>query len=177
MTPQDSDPITIITELADVQDQDHNWLVELHNDPEVLHNVTDPRPITIEGHIRWWKSLNPTREIRKVFLVNGTRAGFCKFYQVDSINANCVLGADLHKDFRGKGFSYMMWQAMLDFCFKQLQMHRVSLTTASYNHVAQHVYTKMGFKEEGRRVQSLFRDGRFHDEICMYMLRDHFLKG
>lgn len=170
-----SDPEkTLRMELVDVDDSDHEWLVSLHNDPVVLHNMTDPSPITIESHMRWWRSLNPDREIRKIFLVNGHRAGFCKFYSIDKQNMCCVLGADLHKDFRGHGLAYMMWELMLDTCFDQLSLHRVSLTTAEYNVIAYKVYKKLGFLDEGKLTESLFRDGVFHDQIMMYMLRNDY---
>lgn len=167
---------TVRTELLDVDDSDHEFLVSLHNDPLVLRNLTDPSPITLDSHMRWWRGLNPVREVRKMFAVNGKRAGFCKFYAVDRMNMSCVLGADLHESFRGRGLSYMMWELMLDHCFNHMSLHRVSLTTASYNTIAQNVYKKMGFVEEGRLVQSLFRDGKFYDQIGMFMLRDHYLQ-
>lgn len=162
-------------ELVDIQDSDHSWLVELHNDPLVLRNLTDPVPITYEDHVLWWSSLNRHREVRKVFTVDGQRAGLCKFYQIDRMNQNCVLGADLHRDFRGRGLSYHMWEQMLAFCFDELKLHRVSLTTAEYN-FASKIYAKLGFLEEGRLVKSLFRDGQFHDQIAMYMLRDDYTR-
>ena len=42
--------------------------------------------------------------------------------------------------------------------------------SAAFNEVAIHVYRKLGFIEEGRLVQSLYRDGVYHDQIGMYML-------
>ena len=157
--------------LKDVMDEDHEWLVELHNDPLVLRNITNSQPITLDGHLEWWKSINGKKEIRKIFYVDNVRAGFCKFYNIDYINHNCVLGADLHKDYRGKHLAKPMWQLMLDFCFNELNLQRVSLTTAEYNLVARHVYYSVGFKYEGRMEKSLYRDGKYYDQICMRLLK------
>lgn len=163
-------------ELRRVQDDDHEWLVALHNDPIVLHNLTNPNPISLESHLKWWNSLRPG-ELRLIFTVNGERAGFCKFYSIDGYNENCVLGADLHANFRGRGLAVPMWHLMLERCFEEWKLHRVSLTTAEYNHIAQHVYKKVGFKEEGRQIQSLYRNERFYDQIAMYLLREDYVKG
>ena len=123
--------------------------------------------------MKWWDTIrNNQSEIRMIFTVNDVPAGFCKFYRVDMQNRNCVLGADLHKDFRGQGLASTMWNLMLETCFQNLQLNRVSLSSAVYNDIAQRVYRKVGFKEEGRLVKSLFRGGEYHDQICMYMLRD-----
>lgn len=157
--------------LRDVAPEDHAWLVELHNDPLVLRNLTDPTPITLDSHMAWWKGVSgSTREIRKVFECGGQRAGFTKFYSIDRANKNCILGADLHASYRGRGLAKPMWRLMLDECFYTLGMHRVSLTTAAYNDIAIHVYESLGFKREGAMRESLLRDGTYHDQIAMYML-------
>lgn len=172
--------------LRAVYPEDHEWLVELHNDPIVLHNLTDPRPITLDQHMKWWSTIerNP-REQRLIFMVDaidgkpGVRAGFTKFYSIDCSNFSCVLGADLHKDFRGKGLAKHMWSRMLDEALtcRGLMLNRASLTTAEYNTIGQKVYRGLGFKEEGRQVRSLYRDGKYWDQICMYAMSDDWLKA
>ena len=159
--------------IRDVEFEDHRWLVELHNDPMVLHNITDPNPITLDSHLKWWSNLN-NKQKRFIFCVDGVRAGFCKFYDIDNTNNNCILGADLHIKFRGKGYSVHMWRLMLEYCFDVLKLHRVSLQTASYNEIAQKTYNRIGFKTEGLLVESLFRDGKYYDQICMYFLKEWF---
>lgn len=157
--------------LRKVTDEDHQWLVDLHNDPQVLMNLTNPNEISLETHIQWWNSIKQNfKEERLIFYVDDVKAGFAKFYNIDGSNRNCILGADLHHSFRGKGLAKHMWSLMLDRCFQFYHLNRVSLTTAEYNIIAQKVYASLGFKIEGRLVQSLFRNGVFHDQICMYML-------
>lgn len=164
--------------LRPVEDSDHEWLCSLHNDPNVLQNMTNDEPITLESHLAWWeKTRRSTTEERLVFCVDGARAGFTKFYSIDRRNERCILGADLHADFRGKGLARIMWSLMLERCFVEHRLNRVSLTTAEYNGVAIHVYKTMGFKEEGRFIRSLKRGATYHDEILMYMLREDYEKN
>ncbi len=159
--------------LRPVEDADHPFLVELHNDPEVLRNLTHPEPITMEQHMRWWQRLQTDRrQLRLVFVVDGKRAGLAKFYDYDAMNQTIVLGADIHKDLRGKGLAKHLWTLMLERCFEGFNVHRVGLTTAEYNKVGQHVYEKLGFKEEGRLKESLLREGKYYDQILMYLLED-----
>ena len=159
--------------LRPVGDDDHEFLVNLHNDPLVLRNLTHPRPITMQEHLVWWEGIKcDPHQLRLVYTVAGVRAGLTKFYDIDLVNANCVLGADLHDDFRGKGLARPMWKLMLERCFGDMCLHRVSLTTAEYNEVAQHVYRALGFRREGRLIQSLCRDGKYYDQILMHMLQE-----
>ena len=161
--------------LRPVTDVDHEWLVELHNDPLVLKNNTDPRPITIETHMSWWRSLNPDRDKRSIFCVDGERVGFAKLFNIDQANKCCVLGGDIHPDFRGKRYARHMWQLMLKECFEKLKLHRVSLTVAEYNTIGRHLYGSMGFKHEGKLYQSPLRDGVFYDQELMFLLRDDWV--
>lgn len=163
-------------QLRAVQDDDHKWLVELHNDPEVLRNLTHPEPITMAQHMLWWENTKIKQDqLRLIFTVDGERVGFTKFYDIDRTNRSCVLGADIHKDHRGKGYAKDMWAMMLNVSFFSLRLHRVGLTTAEFNAIGQRVYRGIGFKEEGRLVKSLLRDEAFHDQICMYMLVDDWI--
>lgn len=158
--------------LREVNHGDHEWLLSLHNDAEVLRNLTDPTPVTLQQHLNWWsRTESSERERRLVFEVNNAPVGFTKFYNIDFVNKNCVLGADIHKDFRGKGFAKFMWSEMLKQCFQTWRLHRVSLSTAEYNVVGRHVYKNLGFKEEGRLSQSLYRDGKYYDQICMCLFQ------
>ena len=160
----------IFYRLRSVEEHDHEWLVELHNDPAVLQNMTHCQPITVAHHHAWWKKVSHDhRQLRMIFEYAGERAGFTKFYDIDQANRNCILGGDIHKDFRGKGLAKKMWTLMLRKCFCDLNLHRVGLTVAEYNSVGHHVYESLGFKEEGRLTQSLWRDGRYHDQIVMYL--------
>ena len=160
-------------ELRPVHYDDHQWLIDLHNDPIVLRNLTNPEPITFEKHMEWWQSIiENKKELRLIFTVDDVAVGFTKFYSIDRANRNCVLGADIHKNFRGKGYAKHMWSCMLDHCFDNLNLHRVSLTTASYNIIGYKVYSGLGFKVEGSLKESLLRDGQYHDQYCMYMLKE-----
>lgn len=167
--------------------QDHQFLVELHNDPEVLKNITNPSPITFEEHMAWWLKIKDNPNEKRFILrygqfggaANGWSVpiGFTKFYSIDRNNHNCVLGADLAKAYRGKGHAKTMWKEMLKVAFDGMDMHRVSLTTAEYNHVAQNVYQKLGFKIEGTLKESLYRNCRYHDQICMYMTKQMWISN
>lgn len=163
--------------LRPVQADDHPWLVELHNDLDVLHNMTDPRPVTMESHLAWWRSTQADpRQQRFVFDIDGARVGFAKVYNIDQANSNCLLGGDIHRDHRGNGYAARMWGLLLTHVFTDIGLHRVSLTTAEYNDVAMRVYVRLGFKPEGRLVQSLRRNDQFHDQICMYLLRHEWVQ-
>ena len=157
--------------LRAVEEDDHPWLVNLHNDEEVLKNLNDS-PITIGSHLAWWARVSKDpHEKRLIFTVDGERVGFTKFYSIDHRNSRCMLGADIDPAFRGRGHAKYMWTLMLQVVFDELQLHRAGLRTAEYNAVGRRVYTKLGFKEEGRLRKAIHFQGVRYDDLCMSILK------
>ncbi|HIC94568.1 MAG TPA: N-acetyltransferase, partial [Anaerolineae bacterium] len=63
---------------------------------------------------------------------------------------------------------------LLGFAFREMNLHRVYLSVHDYNERAIRCYEKCGFRHEGRLREALFRDGRYHDELMMGILREEF---
>lgn len=163
--------------LRPVEEDDHQFMLDLHNDPVVLNNLTHPEPITMDQHLRWWDRMKSNRrQLRLIFVADCHRAGLAKFYDYDAMNQTITLGADIHKDYRGNGWAKFLWTLMLARCFEGFRVWRAGLTTAEYNDVGQHIYRKLGFKEEGKLTQSLYRDGKRYDQLMMFMTRDDWSK-
>ncbi len=59
----------------------------------------------------------------------------------------------------------------LRFCWRELNLQRVSLSVLSNNPWARHVYAKAGFEIEGTLRRASFSDGQFHDVTVMAILR------
>src|SRR5437879_6111866 len=65
------------------------WLLDLHNDPEVLNNLTNPEPVSWENHERWFEdTLKSPREWRLTASVDGEPIGLAKIIAVDWQNKN-----------------------------------------------------------------------------------------
>jgi RimJ/RimL family protein N-acetyltransferase len=76
----------------------------------------------------------------------------------------------------GRGYGTEMVSLLLGFAFKEVNLHRVSLTVFEYNPRAVRVYEKAGFRHEGRCRQVLHREGRRWDMLFMGILREDWLK-
>jgi RimJ/RimL family protein N-acetyltransferase len=65
---------------------------------------------------------------------------------------------------------------LLDFAFYEMNLHRVSLEVFSFNDRAIRLYNRIGFQEEGKSRQSLFRNGDWHDIIHMGLLQKEYFE-
>jgi RimJ/RimL family protein N-acetyltransferase len=59
---------------------------------------------------------------------------------------------------------------MLDHAFGTLGLHRIALFVFEFNERAVRAYRKCGFVVEGRARESIWRDGRWWDELAMSVL-------
>ncbi|WP_306432182.1 GNAT family N-acetyltransferase [Staphylococcus haemolyticus] len=53
-------------------------------------------------------------------------------------------------------------------------MHKVDLKVFSFNDKAINLYKKLGFKEEGRNREAIYRNGFYQDIINMGLLENEY---
>lgn len=81
-----------------------------------------------------------------------------------------TLSIGIHKDYQRQGYGSEAINWALDWAFNYANMHRVGLSVYGWNTAALEMYLKVGFREEGRKRESLFLRGRYWDEILMSVL-------
>jgi RimJ/RimL family protein N-acetyltransferase len=97
--------------------------------------------------------------------------GSCAFSQVDGDNGSAMYHITIgEKDMWGRGYGTEATQLMIDHAFGTLGLHRVALTVFEFNERAIRAYRRCGFVVEGRSRESIWRDGRWWDELAMSVL-------
>ncbi|MBP0725365.1 GNAT family N-acetyltransferase [Bacillus sp. RG28] len=77
----------------------------------------------------------------------------------------------IRKNYRGLGIGTMLLEALLGWAEENPYIEKVSLGVFSTNHRAISLYKKMGFLEEGRKINEFkFNDNEYMDDILMYKL-------
>ena len=101
----------------------------------------------------------------------GRLIGTCAFSQLDGDNGSALFHITIgEKDAWGLGYGTEATELMLEHAFERLGLHRVALSVFAFNERAIRAYRKAGFIVEGRARQSIWRDGRYWDELQMSML-------
>jgi RimJ/RimL family protein N-acetyltransferase len=97
--------------------------------------------------------------------------GTCAFSQLDGDNGSALFHITIgEKDAWGYGYGTEATTLMVEHAFDRLGLHRVALSVFAFNERAIRTYRKVGFIVEGRSRQSIWRDGRYWDELHMSML-------
>jgi RimJ/RimL family protein N-acetyltransferase len=97
--------------------------------------------------------------------------GTCAFSQLDGDNGSALYHITIgESDTWGKGFGTEATQLMVDHAFGTLGLHRIALYVFEFNERAIRAYRRCGFVVEGRSRESIWRDGRWWDELAMSVL-------
>ncbi len=171
----DTDRLTIYP----LQQSHLTWLRKMRNDPTTWYWLTDATPINEERQQQWFMrmSTDPTR----LYLVIENKElsqpiGILRSDEWDRVNRSIRIGIDIDIHYRRLGYGTEAFRAFIDYLFKHLNLHRIWLLTVDYNEAGQKLYKKLGFKEEGRQRQAIFRDGKYHEYISMSLLEDEWEK-
>lgn len=84
------------------------------------------------------------------------------------------LGIELKREAHGQGYGTEALRWALEWAFETANLHRVQLDAYEWNERALQAYRRVGFREDGRLRQSIWRDGRWWDEIIMGILDDEW---
>jgi len=113
---------------------------------------------------------NPERNAAFAVEVDGTLVGRAGLFGFDPLSRSCEVGLFFAAEHRGKGYGREVLRLLVDFAFRQRNMHRVYLTTLATNEPALRCYAASGFVEEGRKRESAWVDGAYVDEVLMSVL-------
>ncbi|KAL4963241.1 GNAT family N-acetyltransferase [Aspergillus stella-maris] len=85
-----------------------------------------------------------------------------------------TLGISLAAGYRGQGYGSEAINWALDWAFGAAGLHRVNLGAFSYNEGALRCYRNLGFVEEGREREVVYRDRRWFDAVLFSMLESEW---
>ncbi|GGB59397.1 acetyltransferase [Lentibacillus populi] len=161
-----------------IEDADlyHTW----RNDMEVMHSTNPSLDVYLIEETREFVDkviLGSPFAKSYIMIEKGDKRpiGIISLINIDykNRNAECIIDIG-EKEYWGKGYGSEGLKLLLNYVFYEMNLHRVSLKVFSFNDRAIHLYTKMGFKQEGNSRQSLFREGEWYDIIHMGLLQNEY---
>ena len=163
--------VLVFKELAETELE---WARLLHNDPSTLEMLTDTHVVQPYEQHKWFERLQNSHTSRRIVVFQEeVPIGLIRLDNIDSENKSICVGLDIDKQYRGQKLSYPIYKWILD-TFFSLGFHRIWLLVADYNVKAKHIYSKIGFKEEGKQFDALFRFGEYHDYVMMSILFEEY---
>jgi len=113
----------------------------------------------------------------KIFATHGCYdwIGNISLQCIDYINSQAELSIIIGlSNTHGKGYGYEACKLLVEHAFEQLNLNRIYLGTHEDNIGMQKIANKLGFKEEGRRRQAIYKNGKYSDIIEYGILRGEY---
>ena len=108
---------------------------------------------------------------------DGRHIGSISLFKLDKLHKNAEFGIMIgDKEFWGQGCGTEATKLIIGYGFKKLKLHRIYLRHIAYNIRGHKAYSRAGFKPEGCQRQHIFREGYWHDQIIMGLLKSEYTK-
>ncbi|HEY3949294.1 GNAT family protein [Phenylobacterium sp.] len=149
------------------------------NDPQIRDLIRGFRgPVRAETTADWVKAVSDQNlKTRAVFAIrhDGGFKGLAQLHGIDWVQRDSLLGVYVGEPTeRGAGLGRVATSLLLDYAFRGLDLHRVTLEVIAANTVARRLYESLGFTLEGVLRQAYLRDGVREDVMLFGLLQSEW---
>ncbi|RPJ51402.1 MAG: N-acetyltransferase, partial [Chloroflexi bacterium] len=101
----------------------------------------------------------------------GELIGDCAFQILRDDSRQAEIGVTLSRRYQGHGYALEGLTRLLEYLFGELELHRVRANVDPQNQASIRLLERLGFRHEGRFIESWFLKGAWCDEDWYAMLR------
>jgi RimJ/RimL family protein N-acetyltransferase len=157
------------------------YIQKWSNDAELRRLTGEVAPMDDAETEKWYKELlgDKDRMWFVIVLKRGDRvigeAGLLRIFRPwRNTDMTIIIG---EKDAWGKGYGTEAGRLLLDYAFKRLGFHRISIGVVGFNKRALRFWESLGFKKEGVERDEYYYDNEYSDGVMMSILEDEFKKA
>jgi len=170
------DGITLMN-FTNLNEEEKEMILRWRNSENVRKWMFTDRIISLEEHLEFIDSLK--RDSRNFyFLVKKASEylGVVSLTRLDLRNRNAYLGIYANPEKKIPGVGSVLGEILLKLAFDVAKLHTLKLEVFEDNERAIALYKRLGFVEEGRLREFVFREGRWKDVIVMGITEEEYGK-
>ena len=163
--------------LSPIDENDAEKFTEWLNDLEMTQYMTPlyPSVVNVQNERSALEKLAKGHKYSIIEITSNELIGNCGFGDIDHLNQKTEVGIFIgNKNYWGKGYGTEALCLLLDYGFKALNLHNITLRVVSFNERAIKSYEKVGFKFIGRQRETVTKDKKRYDMILMDILYNEF---
>ncbi len=157
------------------------------NDQELMDlDGDDPppeKPETLEESSqflqKWIKQNSDNNQINYAVHMcgNDELIGYGQISRIDTFNRHCTLGIMIgRKDLWGQGYGYEILEAVINYCFIDLNLNRIATKIFSFNQRSINLFKKLDFTHEGTERKKILKYNQYFDDLDFGLLRSEWAK-
>lgn len=156
--------------------EDTDSIVSWRNSDAVRKKFIYQGLFTKESHESWIRTMVETGRVVQMMICEtaGHRpVGSVYVRDIDRTHHKAEYGIFIGvKEARGKGYGTAAAKLMIQYCFQELQLHRLFLRVYADNIPAIRSYEKAGFTKEACLRDDVCIDGRYRDIVLMGIINE-----
>ncbi|MCK4252509.1 GNAT family N-acetyltransferase [candidate division WOR-3 bacterium] len=162
--------------LQQIEKEDLEFVKEIRNHYSTWKYLTTIGMFSSEKQNKWFSTITESLDVNYYIILSKEwkKIGYVRFDEIDWINRSVRVGADIHMQYRNKGYGKKVYKLILEFCFNYLNFNRAWLLVMENNEVALKLYKKIGFRTEGVMRNAIYRDGKYYGYIMMSILKEEY---
>lgn len=161
-----------------VEASDLEQIRQLRNNEQTWMYLSDASLISEGMQSKWFDNLTRTLDERYYAVLRAKDDKFIGIIRTDCIdlrNKNMRVGADVSLDCRNQGYGTKIFKMLLRYFFDYCgNYHKLYLMVLEDNEIAKRLYKNMGFKEEGKMREHIWRDAAWKGYVIMSILEDEY---
>ena len=158
---------------------DYKTTIEWHRDIEIRNMMGSPKYfLSTENEKKWIEDAIWNKDQIKVGIClkeNDALIGFCSLSKIDILNRSAESGMTIgNKNYWSKGYGSEARLLLLDYAFSERGFNRIWACILESNIASQKMFKKCGYKIEGLLKQSIYKNGKFQNQVIMSILQEEF---
>jgi UDP-4-amino-4,6-dideoxy-N-acetyl-beta-L-altrosamine N-acetyltransferase len=154
--------------LRKVEEENIDLIFKWRNSDNIKNMMYSSHEITYEEHVRWFENLAfDESQLVQIFYHNNRPLGLVNFQNINSINGTCYWGIYIGEKDALQGSGSILGYLSLEYIFNTFGIRKVCAEILDFNSRSVKFHKKLGFTEEGRYKEHVFKDKRYVDVISM----------
>jgi len=154
-------------------DAEHAFVNDLTTLQQMMSGI--PFPASYSDEQQWLSQQTSYTRGEYQFAIEdfeGYLVGRCGITRVDWKNRVAELAIMIGAPYRRRGYGKEAMGLLCDFCFKEMNLHKLKVSVLAFNEAAIKCYEHNGFVREGLLRQEIFRDGQYRDVAVLSRLAE-----
>ncbi|MFB6216284.1 MAG: GNAT family N-acetyltransferase [Candidatus Aenigmatarchaeota archaeon] len=161
-------------ELRTIEEEDIEFLRDHVNDPEIRSSLTIWRPMNIEQEREFFEEVVSAEEpVNLMVTRDGEPLGTVELREKEQDRIG-ELGIWLKKEAQDNGYGTEAAERLAEYAFNELNFHKVTARAFGKNKASRKVWEKLGFEEEGKMREEVYRNGEYEDVFYYGLLKEEF---
>ena len=158
--------------LRSMVEEDSDFVVDLLNKKEIQINFPRSSKITKQSHINFIEKLKQSHEYYWIIEKDKCPVGTISIYNINYDHNRAEWGRfAIHPAYCRQGIGTSVLNAIIDYSFTTLKLHRLFCYSMSENKIALKLYSKLGFNIEGVLKEHIYIDGKYVDYIILGLVK------